>query len=140
MPNENYLFGCPSDVYRCGGIAPVKATDDMTQPVGQKNGLLFTKPGGSDLPDPEDLPDGEIIVTYHGEYIARPYEDVINLNNIVAPGVAGNVMTSTGTGWQSAPPAKDLPTVTAANNGQVLMVVNGAWAAAELPAAEGEDF
>lgn len=140
MPNENYLFGCPSDVYRCGGIAPVKATDDMTQPVGQKNGLLFTKPGGTGLPDPEDLPDGEIIVTYDGEYIAQPYEDVISLNNIVAPGVAGNVMTSTGTGWTSAAPAKELPTVTAANNGQVLMVVNGAWAAASLPAAEGEDF
>ncbi len=140
MPNENYLFGCPSDIYRCGGIAPVKATDDMTQPVGQKNGLLFTKPGGTGLPDPADLPDGEIIVTYDGEYIAQPYEDVINLNNIVAPGVAGNVMTSTGSGWQSAPPAKELPAVTAANNGQVLMVVNGAWAAASLPAAEGEDF
>ena len=140
MPNENYLFGCPSDVYRCGGIAPVKATEDMTQPVGQKNGLLFTKPGGSDLPDPADLPDGEIIVTYDGEYIAQPYEDVINLNNIVAPGTPGNVLTSTGTGWMSAPPAKELPAVTAANNGQVLMVVNGAWAAASLPAAEGEDF
>ena len=140
MPNENYLFGCPSDIYRCGGIAPVKATDDMTQPVGQKNGLLFTKPGGTGLPDPEDLPDGEIIVTYDGEYIAQPYDEAINLGNIVTPGTAGNVMTSTGSGWTSAAPAKELPAVTAANNGQVLMVVNGAWAAASLPAAEGEDF
>lgn len=140
MPNENYLFGCPSDIYRCGGIAPVKATDDMTQPVGQRNGLLFTAPGGTGLPDPEDLPDGEIIVTYDGEYIAQPYDEVINLGNIVTPGTAGNVMTSTGSGWTSAAPAKELPAVTAANNGQVLMVVNGAWAAASLPAAEGEDF
>ena len=140
MPNENYLFGCPSDIYRCGGIAPVKATDDMTQPVGQKNGLLFTKPGGSDLPDPVDLPDGEILVTYDGEYIAQPYEDVISLNNIVAPGVAGNVMTSTGTGWMSAAPAKELPAVTAANNGQFLVVVNGAWVAKTVPDADGEDF
>lgn len=140
MPNDNYLFGCPSDIYRCGGIAPVKATDDMTQPVGQRNGLLFTAPGGMGLPDPEDLPDGEIIVTYDGEYIAQPYDEVINLGNLVTPGTAGNVMTSTGSGWTSAAPAKELPTVTAANNGQVLMVVNGAWAAALLPAAEGEDF
>lgn len=138
-PNLNYLFGCPSDIYRCGGIAPVKATDDMTQPVGQKNGKLFTAPS-SQLPDPEDLPDGEIIVTYDGEYIAQPYDEVINLGNIVTPGASGNVMTSTGSGWTSAAPAKELPTVTPANNGQVLMVVNGAWAAAELPAAEGEDF
>ena len=140
MPNENYLFGCPSDIYRCGGIAPVKATEDMTQPVGQKNGLLFTKPGGTGLPDPEDLPDGEIIVTDDGEYVVQPYDEVINLGNIVTPGTAGNVMTSTGSGWTSAAPAKELPAVTAANNGQVLMVVNGAWAAASLPAAEGEDF
>ena len=140
MPNENYLFGCPSDIYRCGGIAPVKATEDMTQPVGQKNGLLFTKPGGTGLPDPEDLPDGEIIVTDDGEYVVQPYDEVINLGNIVTPGTAGNVMTSTGSGWTSAALAKELPTVTPANNGQVLMVVNGAWAAASLPAAEGEDF
>lgn len=140
MPNENYLFGCPSDIYRCGGIAPVKATEDMTQPVGQKNGLLFTKPGGSDLPDPADLPDGEMLVTYDGEYIAQPYDEVIVMANLVTPGASGNVMTSTGTGWQSAAPVKELPTVTPANNGNVLMVVNGAWAVAELPAAEGEDF
>lgn len=140
MPNENYLFGCPSDVYRCGGIAPVKATDDMTQPVGQRNGLLFTAPGGTGLPDPEDLPDGEIIVTDDGEYIAQPYDEVINLGNIVTPGTAGNVMTSTGSGWTSATPAKELPAVTAANNGQFLVVVNGAWAAKTVPDADGEDF
>lgn len=139
MPNENYLFGCPSDIYRCGGIAPVKATEEMTQPVGQKNGLLFTAPS-SQLPDPEDLPDGEIIVTYDGEYIAQPYDEVINLGNIVTPGTAGNVMTSTGSGWTSAAPAKELPAVTAANNGQFLMVVNGVWAAATVPYAEGEEF
>ena len=139
MPNENYLFGCPSDVYRCGGIAPVKATEDMTQPVGQKNGLLFTAPS-SQLPDPEDLPDGEIIVTYDGEYTAQPYDEVINLGNIVTPGASGNVMTSTGSGWTSAAPVKELPTVTAANNGQFLVVVNGAWAAKTIPDANGEVF
>lgn len=139
MPNENYLFGCPSDIYRCGGIAPVKATDDMTQPVGQRNGLLFTAPS-SQLPDPSDLQDGYIIVVVDGVYVALPYDEVIALANLVTPGAAGNVMTSTGFGWTSAAPAKELPAVTAANNGQVLMVVDGAWAAASLPAAEGEDF
>lgn len=105
MPNENYLFGCPSDIYRCGGIAPVKATEDMTQPVGQKNGKLFTAPG-----------------------------------NIVTPGNVGNVMTSTGSGWTSAAPAKELPEVSEANNGQFLVVVNGAWTPKTVPDADGEDF
>lgn len=140
MPNENYLFGCPSDIYRCGGIAPVKATDDMTQPVGQKNGLLFTAPGGSDLPDPSDLQDGYIIVVVDGAYVALPYDEVIALANLVTPGASGNVMTSTGSGWVSAAPAPQLPEVSAANNGQFLVVVNGEWAAKTVPDANGEDF
>ena len=40
-------FGCCPYLYKCGGIAPIKATDEMTQPVGQRNGQLFTTPGGS---------------------------------------------------------------------------------------------
>ena len=39
-------FACPY-LYKCGGIAPIKATDAMTQPVGQRNGQLFTEPTGS---------------------------------------------------------------------------------------------
>lgn len=33
-------------LFKCGGIAPIKATDEMTQPVGQRNGQLFTYPSG----------------------------------------------------------------------------------------------
>lgn len=133
-PNYDYLFGCDSGIYKCGGIAPVKATDDMTQPVGQRNGQLFTKPGGSEIPDPSDLPDGKILTTSDGEWIADDAPDPLPL-----PGAAGNVLTSTGSAWQSADLTR-LPTVSAANNGQVLMVVSGVWTAASLPAAEGEDF
>lgn len=50
------LFRCPY-LYRCGGIAPIKATDDMTQAVGQRNGQLFTRPGGSGSSDYDDLTD-----------------------------------------------------------------------------------
>ena len=65
MPNENYLFGCPSDIYRCGGIAPVKATDDMTVPVGQRNGLLFTKP---ELPHVTPANNGQVLTVVDGEW------------------------------------------------------------------------
>jgi len=71
MPNENYLCGIPSGIYKCGGIAPVPATDDMTQPVGQKNGLLFTTPPDSFVPDPTDGSDGDILVVSSGEYVLQ---------------------------------------------------------------------
>lgn len=49
-------FGCCPYLYKCGGIAPIKATDDMTQPVGQRNGQLFTKAtGGGGSSDYDDL-------------------------------------------------------------------------------------
>ena len=57
-----------------------------------------------------------------------------------APGTSGNILTSNGSKWVSAAPAPALPSVSLANDGQVLMVVNGAWAAATLPPAEGEVF
>lgn len=50
-------FGCCPYLYKCGGIAPIKATDAMTQPVGQRNGQLFTEPtgGGGGSSDYDDL-------------------------------------------------------------------------------------
>lgn len=48
-------FGCPY-LYKCGGIAPIKATDAMTQPVGQRDGQLYTEPtGGGGTTDYDDL-------------------------------------------------------------------------------------
>ena len=134
MPNPNldYVFGCDSGIYKCGGIAPVKATEDMTQQVGQKNGQLFTKPG-SVIPDPSDLPDGKILITNDGEWTAGDAPDPLP-----SPGAAGNILTSDGAAWVSAAPK--LPAVTAANNGQFLVVVDGAWAAVTVPFAEGDDF
>lgn len=75
-PNINYLIGCPSGIYKCGGIAPVKATEDMTQEVGQKNGKLFTAPM-SGLPDPADLPDNKILATLDGAWIAQDISELI---------------------------------------------------------------
>lgn len=36
--------------YTWSALAPIKATDDMTHPVGQRDGQLFTAPTGG-LPD-----------------------------------------------------------------------------------------
>lgn len=48
------------DLGRCGGLSPVAATDDMTQPVGQRDGQLYTKPvaaaeGLTDIEDTEEI-------------------------------------------------------------------------------------
>lgn len=40
-----FFTKCKNCCHRCGGISPVKATDAMTQPVGQRDGQLFTTPG-----------------------------------------------------------------------------------------------
>lgn len=98
MINWNYLFGCDSGIYKCGGIAPIKATDDMTQPVGQRNGQLFTAPtgGGSGLPDVSDVDNGKVLKVVNGVWA------------LVYP--------------------NELPPVTSADNGKILKVVNGAWA------------
>lgn len=107
--NDIYDYACPSGLYKCGGIAPVKATDDMTQAVGQRNGQLFTLPANGTVPDPGDIPDGYVLTASGGEWIGEEIP-------------------------------KELPTVTIADNGKVLRVVNGVWAAALLPPAEGVDF
>lgn len=102
MRNDIYDCACPSGLYKCGGIAPVKATDDMTQAVGQRNGQLFTLPSGgsSIIPDPTNVPDGYVLSVQNGACV-----------------------------WVPAP--SGLPDVTAADNGKVMTVVGGTWAAAD---------
>ena len=45
----------------------------------------------------------------------------------------GNVLTVVNGKWAAAAPASQLPAVTADDNAKVLTVVSGAWAAAALP-------
>lgn len=45
----------------------------------------------------------------------------------------GQILTVVNGKWAAADPASQLPTVTAVNDGEVLTVVSGAWAAAALP-------
>lgn len=45
----------------------------------------------------------------------------------------GKVLTVSGGEWAAVTPTPELPAVTATDNGDVLTVVDGAWAAAALP-------
>lgn len=55
-------------------------------------------------------------------------------------GTAGQVLTKTVDGQEWKDAAKELPAVTASDNGKFLRVVSGAWAAAEIANANGGSF
>lgn len=52
----------------------------------------------------------------------------------------GYVITWNGSAWIAQAIPKELPAVTASDNGKFLRVVNGAWAAQTVPSAEGASF
>ena len=55
-------------------------------------------------------------------------------------GTVGQVLTKTVDGQEWKDAAKELPAVTASDNGKFLRVVNGAWAPAEIANANGGSF
>ena len=55
-------------------------------------------------------------------------------------GTAGQVLTKTADGQEWKDATKELPAVTASDNGKFLRVVNGAWAAVEIANANGGSF
>ena len=55
-------------------------------------------------------------------------------------GTAGQVLTKTADGQEWKDAAKELPAVTASDNGKFLRVVNGTWAAVEIANANGGSF
>ena len=55
-------------------------------------------------------------------------------------GTAGQVLTKTADGQEWKDAAKELPAVTASDNGKFLRVVNGAWAAVDIANANGGSF
>lgn len=55
-------------------------------------------------------------------------------------GTVGQVLTKTADGQEWKDATKELPAVTASDNGKFLRVVSGAWAAAEIANANGGSF
>ena len=55
-------------------------------------------------------------------------------------GTAGQVLTKTADGQEWKDATKELPAVTASDNGKFLRVVNGAWADATIENANGVSF
>ena len=55
-------------------------------------------------------------------------------------GTVGQVLTKTADGQEWKDAAKELPAVTASDNGKFLRVVNGAWAAVQIANANGGSF
>lgn len=55
-------------------------------------------------------------------------------------GTAGQVLTKTADGQEWKDAAKELPAVTASDNGKFLRVVNGTWAAVAIADANGVKF
>ena len=55
-------------------------------------------------------------------------------------GTAGQVLTKTANGQEWKDAAKELPAVTASDNGKFLRVVSGTWAAVEIANANGGSF
>ena len=55
-------------------------------------------------------------------------------------GTAGQVLTKTADGQEWKDAAKNLPEVTASDNGKFMRVVSGAWAAVEIANANGGSF
>ena len=55
-------------------------------------------------------------------------------------GTVGQVLTKTADGQEWKDAAKELPAVTASDNGKFLRVVSGAWVAESIPNANGGSF
>lgn len=84
--------------------------------------------------------DGRLPIVVNGavtsvqDYVATKQDTLVSGTNIKT--INGNSLL--GSGDITISGGDSLPTVTAADNGKVLMVTNGAWAAGELPVYNGE--
>lgn len=57
--------------YTWSALSPIKATDDMTHPVGQRDGQLFTRPTGG-LPEYSSTVNGYVLQVINGDLVWTP--------------------------------------------------------------------
>lgn len=138
--SSNYAKGDhvhPSDTSR----VPVEVTSGTITTKVRNTGSLINIQYSDDTNEKY----GEIKITNQG--IVQLYsEDSSSSNTLyVSPSYTGitnliDPQNNTDAATKKYVDDKSLPTVTSSDNGKVLRVVNGAWAAASLPSANGNSF
>ena len=129
-----------------GGVKPVAKTSDMTQSVGvDVNGALYTAPGGGGtgsgdmLKSVYDPQNKSTDIFKYANDAANARQAKILVDGILEGDGAGNISAAE-TVQAELLDVEVLPTVTTADNGKFLRVVNGAWAVAEVDNASGVSF
>ena len=129
-----------------GGVKPVAKTSDMTQSVGvDANGALYTAPGGGGtgsgdmLKSVYDPQNKSTDIFKYANDVADARQSKILVDGILEGDGAGNISAAE-TVQAELLDVEVLPTVTTADNGKFLRVVNGAWAVAEVDNASGVSF
>ena len=129
-----------------GGVKPVAKTSDMTQSVGvDANGALYTAPGGGGtgsgdmLKSVYDPQNKSTDIFKYANDVADARQAKILVDGILEGDGAGNISAAE-TVQAELLDVEVLPTVTTADNGKFLRVVNGAWAVAEVDNASGVSF
>lgn len=130
---------------KLGGVKPVAKTSDMTQSVGvDANGVLYTAPGGGGTGSGDMLksvydPNNKStdIFTY-ADNAANARQAKILVDGILEGNGTGNISAAEIVQAELLD-VEVLPTVTTSDNGKILKVVNGAWAA-QQPTTEAWTF
>ena len=128
-----------------GGVKPVAKTSDMTQSVGvDANGALYTAPGGGGtgsgdmLKSVYDPQNKSTDIFKYANDAANDRQAKILVDGILEGDGAGNISAAE-TVQAELLDVEVLPTVTTADNGKILTVVNGAWVA-QQPTTEAWIF
>ena len=128
-----------------GGVKPVAKTSDMTQSVGvDVNGALYTVPGGGGtgsgdmLKSVYDPQNKSTDIFKYANDAANARQAKILVDGILEGDGAGNISAAQIVQTELLD-VEVLPTVTTADNGKILKVTNGVWAA-QQPTTEAWTF
>lgn len=128
-----------------GGVKPVAKTSDMTQSVGvDANGVLYTAPGGGGtgsgdmLKSVYDPNNKSTDIFAYADNVANARQAKILVDGILEGNGTGNISAAEIVQAELLD-VEVLPTVTTADNGKILKVINGAWEA-QQPTTEAWTF